>query len=253
MSQTILITGATSGFGKAIAETFAAAKWNCILTGRREDRLADLCNNLQTAHHIKTLPLVFDVRSRESVFAALQNLPPEWASIDVLVNNAGLALGRDSFENADLDDWDTMIDTNVKGMMYVTKAVLPYLTARKKGHIINLGSVAGKEVYKDGNGYCASKFAVDALSHSMRIDLLQHRIKVTAIHPGAAETEFSIVRFKGDEGKAKAIYDGFTPLNANDIAGIAYYCATLPENVCINDLTVTCTAQADAIYFHKIN
>jgi 3-hydroxy acid dehydrogenase/malonic semialdehyde reductase len=173
------------------------------------------------------------------------------ANIDVLVNNAGLALGRDSFENANLDDWDTMLDTNVKGMMYVTKAVLPYMTPRKKGHIINMGSVAGKEVYKDGNGYCASKYAVDALSKSMRIDLLQHRIKVTAIHPGAAETEFAIVRFKGDASKAKQVYDGYTPLYAEDIANIAFYCANLPEHVCINDLVVTCTAQADAIYFHK--
>ncbi|MBV9987357.1 MAG: SDR family NAD(P)-dependent oxidoreductase [Chitinophagaceae bacterium] len=251
MSQTILITGATSGFGKAIAEKFAAAKWNCILTGRREDRLQSLSKELLKNHGIKTLPLVFDVRDREAVFAAFKNLPAEWNAIDVLVNNAGLALGRDSFENANLDDWDVMMDTNVKGMMYVTKALLPYLIAQKKGHIINLGSVAGKEVYKDGNGYCASKFAVDALSRSMRIDLLQHRIKVTAIHPGAAETEFSLVRFKGDRDKASAIYDGFKPLHANDIADIAYYCATLPENVCINELTVTCTAQADAIYFHK--
>jgi NADP-dependent 3-hydroxy acid dehydrogenase YdfG len=252
MNSTILITGATSGFGKAIAERFASSGWNCILTGRREDRLKTLCSELEKKNNIKTLPLVFDVRDRGAVFAALQGLPEAWSSIDILVNNAGLALGRDSFENANLDDWDTMMDTNVKGMMYVTKAALPYLTARKKGHIINLGSVAGKEVYKDGNGYCASKFAVDALSKSMRIDLLPYGIKVTGIHPGAAETEFSLVRFKGDESKAKAIYDGFTPLYANEIADIAYYCATLPENVCINDLTVTCKAQADAIYFHKV-
>ena len=252
MSKIILITGATSGFGKAIAYKFAADGWNCILTGRRTDRLKEIAQDLERDHKVKVLTLTFDVQQRSEVFSALENLPAGWQSIDILVNNAGLALGRDSFENADLDDWDTMMDTNVKGMMYVTKAVLPYLIKQKKGHIINLGSVAGKEVYKDGNGYCASKFAVDALSRSMRIDLLQHCIKVTAIHPGAAETEFSIVRFKGDEGKAKAIYDGFTPLQASDIADVAYYCATLPENVCINDLTLTCTAQADAIYFHKV-
>ena len=251
MNKIILITGATSGFGKGIAEKFAAAGWNCILTGRRADRLDALSQELQSAYNINTLPLVFDVQKREAVFAALDNLPAEWQAIDVLVNNAGLALGRDSFENANLDDWDTMIDTNVKGMMYVTKAVLPYMTARKKGHIINMGSVAGKEVYKDGNGYCASKFAVGALSKSMRIDLLQHSIKVTAIHPGAAETEFALVRFKGDESKAKQVYDGFTPLYASDIADVTFYCASLPPNVCINDLTVTCTAQADSIYFHK--
>ncbi len=251
MNKIILITGATSGFGKAMAEKFAAEKWNCILTGRRADRLEALAKQLQENHGIQTHHLVFDVQNRDQVFTSLTNLPAEWTAIDVLVNNAGLALGRDSFENADLDDWDTMIDTNVKGMMYVTKAVLPYLTKRKKGHIINMGSVAGKEVYKDGNGYCASKFAVEALSKSMRIDLLPHKIKVTAIHPGAAETEFSLVRFKGDAEKAKGMYDGFTPLYANEIADIAYYCATLPENVCINDLVVTCTAQANAIYFQK--
>ncbi len=251
MTNIILITGATSGFGKAIAEKFAAAKWNCIITGRREDRLQALSEELQNKYGIQTLPLVFDVQNREQVFSALEKLPAEWHGIDILVNNAGLALGRDSFENANLDDWDTMMDTNVKGMMYVTKAVLPYMTVKKKGHIINMGSVAGKEVYKDGNGYCASKYAVDALSKSMRIDLLQHHIKVTAIHPGAAETEFAIVRFKGDASKAKQVYDGYTPLHAADIADIAFYCANLPEHVCINDLVVTCTAQADAIYFHK--
>ncbi len=251
MNQTILITGATSGFGKAMAEKFAAAKWNCIITGRRAERLHELADQLQNTHGVQILPLVFDVQNREAVFAALENLPTDWRNIDVLVNNAGLALGKDSFENADLDDWDTMIDTNVKGMMYVTKAVLPYMTERKKGHIINMGSVAGKDIYKDGNGYCASKFAVDALSKSMRIDLLPYRIKVTAIHPGAAETEFALVRFKGDEQKAGATYQGFIPLYASDIADITYYCATLPENICINDLVVTCTAQANGIYFHK--
>jgi len=251
MNKTILITGASSGFGKAMAEKFAADGWNCIITGRRSERLSALAKELETKHGVAVLPVVFDVQNRQEVFDALGNLPATWQQIDVLVNNAGLALGRDSFENANLDDWDTMLDTNVKGMMYVSRAVLPYMIAQKKGHIINLGSVAGKEVYKDGNGYCASKFAVEALSRSMRIDLLQYKIKVTAIHPGAAETEFSLVRFKGDESKAKAIYDGFTPLYANDVADIAFYCATLPENVCINDLVVSCTAQADAIYFHK--
>lgn len=251
MDKIILITGATSGFGKAMAEKFAEAGWNCIITGRRSDRLETLAAELQKKFNIQTHSLVFDVQDRNAVFTSLGNLPAEWQNIDVLVNNAGLALGRDSFENANLDDWDTMLDTNVKGMMYVTKAVLPYMTARKKGHILNMGSVAGKEVYKDGNGYCASKYAVDALSKSMRIDLLQHRIKVTAIHPGAAETEFAIVRFKGDASKAKQVYDGYTPLYAEDIANIALYCANLPEHVCINDLVVTCTAQADAIYFFK--
>ena len=251
MNKIILITGATSGFGKAMAEKFAAAGWNCILTGRRADRLEALSAALQSQFGIQTLTLVFDVQKRAEVFASLENLPEQWRSIDVLVNNAGLALGRDSFENANLDDWDTMIDTNVKGVMYVTKAVLPYMTARKKGHIINMGSVAAKLVYKEGNGYCASKHALDALSKSMRIDLLPQRIKVTAIHPGAAETEFSMVRFKGDETKAKQVYDGFIPLYAKDIADITFYCASLPENVCINDLTVSSISQADGIYIHK--
>lgn len=251
MDKIILITGATSGFGKAIAEKFAAGGWNCIVTGRRKERLDALAENLRKQYSIQVLPLVFDVQKREAVFEAINNLPAEWQTIDVLVNNAGLALGRDSFENADLNDWETMIDTNVKGVMYVTKAVLPYMVKRKKGHIINMGSVAGKLVYKEGNGYCASKHALDALSKAMRIDLLPQRIKVTAIHPGAAETEFSMVRFKGDETKAKQVYDGFIPLYAEDVADVTYYCATLPENVCINDLTVSSVSQADGIYIHK--
>lgn len=251
MEKIILITGASSGFGKAIAEKFAAAGWNCILTGRRKERLDALATELQTKYGVQTLSLVFDVQNREAVFASIGNIPAEWQTIDVLVNNAGLALGRDSFENANLDDWDTMIDTNVKGVMYVTKAVLPYMVQRKKGHIINMGSVAAKLVYKEGNGYCASKHALDALSKSMRIDLLPQRIKVTAIHPGAAETEFSMVRFKGDESKAKQVYDGFTPLYAKDVAEVTFYCASLPENICINDLNLSSISQADGIYIHK--
>ena len=194
---------------------------------------------------------MFDVQNREAVFASLTNLPADRQDIDVVVNNAGLALGRDSFENANLNDWETMIDTNVKGVMYVTKAILPYLTERKKGHIINIGSTAGKEVYKDGNAYCASKHAVDALSKAMRMDLLPYKIKVTVIHPGAAETEFSLVRFKGDESKAELVYDGYQALQASDLANIAYFTATLPAHVCINDLVVTCIAQANSFYLHK--
>ena len=251
MPKTILITGATSGFGKAIAETFAAAKWNCIITGRRADRLEVLAKELQEQFGIAVHTLSFDVQDRKAVFAAIASLPQNWQSIDVLVNNAGLALGRDSFDQANLDDWDTMMDTNVKGLMYVSKAVLPLMIARKSGHIINIGSTAGKEVYKDGNAYCASKHAVDAISKAMRIDLLPHRIKVTAIHPGAADTEFSIVRFKGDENKAAAVYEGYQPLVAKDIADTAFYCANLPEHVCINDLTITCLAQANSFYLHK--
>lgn len=251
MNKIILITGASSGFGKAIAEKFASAGWNCIITGRRADRLEAVANSLKEQFGVQVLPLVFDVQNREAVFEAINHLPEAWQSIDVLVNNAGLALGRDSFENADIDDWETMLDTNVKGVMYVTRAVLPFMIAHNKGHIINMGSVAAKDVYKSGNGYNASKFALDALSKSMRIDLLPHRIKVTAIHPGAADTEFSMVRFKGDKNKASQVYEGFTPLYANDIADVTYYCATLPENICINDLVVTSLAQADSNHFHK--
>ncbi|TDO28634.1 SDR family NAD(P)-dependent oxidoreductase [Sediminibacterium goheungense] len=251
MNKTILITGATSGFGKAITYKFAAAGWNCIITGRRADRLHEITAELEKNYSVKVLPLVFDVRDRKAVTDTLTALPQEWKAIDVLVNNAGLALGRDSFENANLDDWDTMIDTNVKGLMYVTKAVLPFMTDRKTGHIINIGSTAGKEVYKDGNAYCASKHAVDAISKAMRIDLLPYGIKVTAIHPGAAETEFSIVRFKGDDTKANAVYDGYKALQAEDIAEITYYTATLPTHVCINDLVVTCVSQANSFYLHR--
>ena len=251
MSQTIFITGATSGFGKSIAETFAKAGWNCVLTGRRADRLTELASQLTTQYGIKTFNLAFDVQDRQAVFNAVAQLPAEWQSIDVLVNNAGLALGRDGFENASLDDWDTMIDTNVKGLMYMTKAILPFFIKQQKGHIINIGSTAGKEVYKDGNGYCASKHAVDAISKAMRIDLLPHHIKVTAIHPGAAETAFSVVRFKGDEQKAAQVYDGYKALQAADVANIVYYTANLPEHVCINDLTVTCLSQANSFYLHK--
>ena len=251
MTKTILITGATSGFGKAIAEKFASANYNCIITGRREDKLYAVADELRKNYGIDVLPLVFDVQNREAVFTAINSISDAWQNIDILVNNAGLALGRDSFENANLDDWDTMIDSNLKGLLYVTKAVLPYMTSRKQGHIFNMGSVAGKQVYKDGNVYCATKQAVDAISQSLRIDLLQYGIKVTAMHPGAADTEFALVRYKGDTTKASQTYEGYEPLHATDIADITFYCATLPAHVCINDLVVTCTAQANAIYFHK--
>ncbi len=251
MNKIILITGATSGFGKAIAEKFASEKWNCIITGRRADRLHEIADELRNKYEARVLSLVFDVQQKDEVFNQLTNLPDEWKNIDILVNNAGLALGRDSFDTASLQDWDTMIDTNVKGMYYVTKAVLPIMTARKQGHIFNIGSTAAKEVYANGNAYCASKHAVNALSQSMRIDLLPYHIKVTCINPGAADTEFSVVRFKGDEEKAKTVYSGYTPLYADDVADTIYYCANLPAHVCINDLVMTCTAQANSFYLHK--
>ena len=251
MNKTILVTGATSGFGKAIAEKFAAEKWNCIITGRRKERLDELAQQLTSAYKINILPLAFDVSKKEEVFAAINNLKDEWRNIDVLVNNAGLAAGRDLFDKASLDDWDRMIDTNIKGLLYISKAVLPFMIKNKNGHIINIGSTAAKEVYKEGNVYCATKHAVNAISEAQRIDLLQHKIKVTAIHPGAAETEFSLVRFKGDEEKAKAVYEGFEPLHASDIANTVFYCVNLPTHVCINDLVITCTAQANSFYTYK--
>jgi NADP-dependent 3-hydroxy acid dehydrogenase YdfG len=250
MSKIILVTGASSGFGKAIATKFAAGGWNVIITGRRKEKLEVLAKALEANYGIKTLCLNFDVQDKKAVFDNLQNLPTEWQAINILVNNAGLALGRDSFENANLEDWETMIDTNVKGLLYASKAVLPMLI-KEKGHIINIGSTAGKEVYKDGNVYCASKHAVDAISKAQRIDLLPYQIKVTAIHPGAADTEFSVVRFKGDAEKANAVYTGYTPLMAEDIADTVWYVANTPAHVCINDLVITCTAQANSMYLQK--
>lgn len=251
MAKIVFISGATSGFGKACAEKFASHGYDLILNGRREDRLEKIKEELEKRFNIAVLLSVFDVRNREEVFSAFNKIPGDWQHIDILFNNAGLALGRDYFDEASIDDWDTMIDTNLKGLIYVTKAALPFLKKSLQPHIINMGSVAGKDVYEKGNVYCASKAAVDTLSQSMRIDLLRWNIKVTAIHPGAAETEFSIVRFKGDETTAKKIYDGLEPLVANDVADVVYYCATLPKHVCINDLVLTCTQQADAIYFNR--
>ncbi len=251
MNTIVLITGATSGIGKACAQKFATAKNDLIITGRRKERLNDLKKELEAAHGVKVLPLCFDVQDKEAVFSAMNDLPEVWKNISILINNAGLALGKDNFEDADLKDWETMLNTNVNGLIYVSRAVLPFMIAQKKGHIINMGSVAGKQVYEKGNGYCASKFAVDALSKAMRIDLLKHNIKVTGIHPGAVETEFSLVRFKGDSATADATYKGITPLTGADIADIIFYCASLPAHVCINELTVTPTQQADALYFNR--
>jgi NADP-dependent 3-hydroxy acid dehydrogenase YdfG len=251
MNKIVFITGATSGIGKACAEKFASQKYNLIINGRRSDRLSDLKKSLQKDFNVEVFETVFDVQNREEVFQAINSLSGEWKAIDILINNAGLALGRDLFDEANLDDWDTMLYTNVNGLLYVSKAVVPFMIKRNSGHIINLGSVAGKEMYEKGNVYCASKAAVDAISKTMRIDLLQHRIKVTAIHPGAVETEFALVRYKGDENKAADTYKGFTPLTPMDIAESIYYTASLPANVCINDLVITPVSQANAIYFKK--
>lgn len=247
-----MVTGASSGFGKAIAEKFAQSDDHLIITARRKDLLYALKDDLEQQYKINVLPLVFDVRDKNEVFKAVASISGEWRDIDVLVNNAGLALGRDSFEDADMDDWETMIDTNVKGLLYVSKAIIPFFIERNKGHIINMGSIAAKEVYDKGNVYCATKAAVDSISQAMRIELLKNNIKVTAIHPGAALTEFSIVRFKGDQTKADAVYQGFKPLTGEDVADTVYYCCGLPDHVCINDLVIMPTAQASALYFHRL-
>jgi NADP-dependent 3-hydroxy acid dehydrogenase YdfG len=251
MEKNILITGASSGFGLATARKFAKNGWNIIFCGRREQRIRELEEELKSMSNIKFLGLVLDVRNRNDVESTIASLPRAFSTLDVLINNAGLAAGLDLFDEANPDDWEQMIDTNIKGLLYMSRACLPLLKQSNAPHIINIGSTAAKNIYERGNVYCASKAAVDALSQSMRIDLLKHQIKVTAIHPGAAETEFSTVRFKGDSNKASAVYKGFTPLKAEDIADIIYYCATLPKHVCINDLVVTPTMQANAHYIHK--
>jgi len=251
VNKIICITGAGSGFGEACAYQFSANHYNLIITGRRAERLIALKKTLEEKYNNKVLVLPLDVSDRDAVEKAFKNLEPAWQKIDLLLNNAGLALGRDTFDEASIDDWETMIDTNVKGLLYVSKAVIPFMIARRSGHIINIGSTAGKQVYQKGNVYCATKHAVQAISESMRIDLLQHKIKVTVIHPGAAETEFSLVRFKQDAAEAKKVYDGYEPLHAEDIAGVVFYTASLPAHVCINELEVTCLAQANAHYLFK--
>jgi len=243
MKKTILVTGATAGFGKATALRFAKEGYNVIITGRRKERLDDLVEELRELG-AEVLSLNFDVRKRYEVEDTIADMPEKWRDIDILVNNAGLAVGLEHIDIGNIDDWDRMIDTNVKGLLYVTRAVAPLMTARKKGHIFNISSIAGKEVYENGSVYCASKHAVDALSRAMRIDLLKHNIKVTNIAPGMAETEFSLVRFKGDKERAANVYKGIDALKGDDIAEVIYYCATLPEHVCINDLVITPTAQA---------
>lgn len=243
MDRIIMITGATAGFGRATSLKFAQNGFNVIITGRRKERL-DILEKEISAFNTGVLSLNFDVRNNHEVMESVSNLPPGWKNIDILVNNAGLAAGLSHIENGDTGDWDAMIDTNVRGLLYVTRAVSPLMVARKSGHIINVSSIAGEDIYEYGNVYCATKSAVNSLSKAMRIDLLKHNIKVTNIEPGMAETEFSMVRFKGDLEKSEAVYRGVESLTAADIAGIIYFCATLPSHVCINNLAVTPTQQA---------
>jgi len=251
MEKTILVTGATSGFGKATAIEFAKNGFNVIITGRRKERLLELEKELSKNGQCKILPLSFDVRKSDEVKAAIDNLPPEWKKIDILVNNAGLAAGAEHIDKCNIDDWERMIDTNVTGLLYMTRAVAPLMVEANKGHIINISSIAGKEPYENGNVYCATKAAVKSLSKCMRIDLLKHNIKVTCIEPGMAETEFALVRFHGDVEKAKNVYKGIDAMTEADIAKIVYWCATLPPHLCINELEVTPTQQATIGYNYR--
>ncbi|WEA03409.1 SDR family oxidoreductase [Mucilaginibacter sp. SJ] len=246
MSKIALITGATAGIGEACAHVFARGGYNLVLTGRRLDRLEKLAKHLNDKYNVEVAVSSFDVRNREDTINSLEALPAEWKRVTVLVNNAGLSQGLDPIQKGNIDDWETMIDTNIKGLLYVSRVVSNWMIENGTGHIINLGSIAGKEVYANGNVYCATKHAVDALNKGMRIDLLPHGIKVTAIHPGAVETEFSEVRFKGDKERAKKVYDGFKPLVAEDVAETIWFIVSRPAHVNINDLVIMPAAQANA-------
>ena len=242
----VFITGATAGFGRATAIKFAEHNYNVIITGRRKERLDELEELIKNKYNVNVLSLCFDVRKRMEVKEIIEAIPHAWNSIDVLVNNAGLAMGLSMIQEGNIDDWEIMIDTNIKGLLYISRAVIPGMIERHSGHIINIGSLAGKEAYPKGNVYCATKFAVDALTKSMRIDLLPHNIKVSSICPGLAETEFSLVRFKGDADRAKVPYQNIDALTAEDIADTIYFVASRPAHVCINDVVLSPTAQANA-------
>jgi NADP-dependent 3-hydroxy acid dehydrogenase YdfG len=250
MNKTALITGATSGIGRATAILLAKNGYKIIICGRREERLLQLKKELSECTKVHTL--VFDVRDKKAVFETINSLPEAFSKIDILINNAGNAHGLDSIQNGDLDDWDAMIDINVKGLLYVSKAIIPKMIEQKSGHIINIGSIAGKEVYPNGNVYCASKHAVDALNNSMRMDLNPYGIRVGAIHPGMVETEFSEVRFKGDSERASTVYSGLDALQAEDIADIIHFVVSRAYHVNIADLIVYPTAQASATIVNRV-
>lgn len=251
MKKIALITGATAGIGEAVAVKFAQTGYRLIITGRRKELLEQVSHHLSDKYGIDVLPLCFDVRVQSEVEKYLGQLPTDWQDIDVLVNNAGLAVGLSSLQEGVVDDWERMIDTNIKGLLYVSRVITPLMIKRGKGHVINIGSIAGKEVYPNGNVYCATKHAVNALSAGMRMDLLPHGIRVTQICPGAVETEFSVVRFKGDQQRADDVYKGFEPLRAQDIAEAIYFAATQPPHVNINDLVIMPTAQAGTMVWNK--
>lgn len=248
MNKIAFITGASSGIGKSTAIALASEGFDLVLCGRRKDKLDELANSLDS---VKSIILVFDVRNKESVFEAIQSLPDHWKNISVLINNAGNAHGLSAFQDADIDDWDQMIDGNVKGLLYVSKAIIPLMLKNNKGHIVNISSIAGKLTYPNGAVYCASKKAVEAISEGMRLDLTQFGIKITNVAPGAVETEFSKVRFKGDETRAAKVYEGFEPLLPEDIADVIKYCVMAPNHVTIADITVYPKAQSAPNIIHR--
>jgi NADP-dependent 3-hydroxy acid dehydrogenase YdfG len=252
MIKTIFITGATAGIGKATALKFAETGNRIIINGRRKNLLDELAEEIRKEFNSEVLPLAFDIRKWHDTQNSLESLPDAWREIDILVNNAGLAAGLDPVQSANPEDWDTMIDTNIKGLLYVSRIIIPWMLERGSGHIFNIGSIAGKEVYPKGSVYCATKHAVDALTKGMRLDLLDSGIRVTQIAPGAVETEFSTVRFKGDRQRAEKVYQGYEPLQGEDVAGIIHFIAGLPDRVNINDIVIMPKAQASTTFFHKI-
>ena len=251
MKTIVLITGATSGIGEASAHLFAQNGFAVVITGRREDRLNKLSNSLKEKYGADVLSLCFDVRNQAEVESNLKSLHGDWRDISILVNNAGLAAGKDPIQHGVRNNWERMIDTNVKGLLYVTEQIVPGMIAKQNGHIINVGSIAGKEAYPGGNVYCATKFAVDALTQGMRQDLLKHNIRVSQVCPGMVQTEFSLVRFDGNQAASDAAYAGFEPLKAEDIADAIYYMASRPAHVCINDMVIMPTAQANSVMVNK--
>ncbi len=249
--RTVVVTGASAGIGRAVALAFGSAGCRLVLAARRREKLAELERALRERHGAESLTMELDVRDRGAVESTLGALPPAWSEVDLLINNAGLGRGLDKLQEGNPDEWDEMIDTNVKGLLYVTRALLPGMVARKRGHVINIGSVAGREVYPGGNVYCASKFAVKALTRALKVDLLGTPIRVSTIDPGMVETDFSVVRFRGDEERAAKVYKGLKALSAEDIADIALWIATRPPHVDVTELVVMPTAQATAMLNHR--
>jgi NADP-dependent 3-hydroxy acid dehydrogenase YdfG len=249
--KTILITGASGGFGEAIAKTLAQQNVKLVLTGRNKNRLEEVCRFITSNTQSKVLPLVFDVQDLEACKKAVASISEEFKDIDVLINNAGLAVELNTIDKGDYEDWERMINTNIKGLLYITRLISPCMVAKKSGHIINIGSISSREVYAGGNVYCATKHAVLALSQGMRMDLLPYNIKVTHVSPGAAETNFSVVRFHGDKTRADKVYEGFMPLVADDVANVVEYVLSLPEHLCINEINLTCTAQFNGLIYRR--